>query len=60
MLELFLVLIIGLLLVGIVYWVAAMLLPHPIPQIVAVLCLVILLLWLVGSVDTSHHHVRLD
>jgi len=60
MLELFLVLIIGLLLVGIVYWVASMLLPHPIPVIVAVVGLLILLLWLVGSVDTSHHHVRLD
>jgi hypothetical protein len=47
--ELLLFLLIGLLVVGIVYWIAALVLPHPIPLIVAAVGLLIVLLWLIGA-----------
>lgn len=53
MLELFIILLVGLLLVGAAYYVAAALLPHPIPLLVAVFGFIVLLLILVGNVDTG-------
>ena len=44
MLELLFVLLVGLLIVGLIYWVASLLLPHPIPVIVAVIGIILLLL----------------
>jgi hypothetical protein len=37
--------------IGVVYWVAAQFLPHPIPTIVLVVGVIVLLFWLVGAVD---------
>ena len=53
--ELLVSLLILLLVIGVVYWVAAALLPHPIPLIVLVVGVIVLLLWLVGHVDTLGH-----
>jgi len=44
LLELLFVLLVGLLIVGLIYWVASLLLPHPIPVIVAVIGIILLLL----------------
>jgi hypothetical protein len=49
--ELLVSLLIFLLIFGLIYWVAASFLPHPIPIIVLVLGVVFLLFWLVGAVD---------
>jgi DMSO reductase anchor subunit len=53
--ELLVSLLILLLVIGVVYWIAAALLPHPIPLIVLVVGVIVLLLWLVGNVDTVGH-----
>lgn len=50
--ELLVSLLILLLVIGVVYWIASALLPHPIPLIVLVVGVIVLLLWLVGNVDS--------
>jgi DMSO reductase anchor subunit len=50
-LELLVSLLILLLVIGVVYWIAAALLPHPIPLIVLVVGVIVLLFWLLGAVD---------
>jgi hypothetical protein len=48
--ELLLSLVIFLLVFGLIYWVCAQLLPHPVPLIVLVIGVIFLLFWLVGNV----------
>lgn len=45
-LSLLVYVIVGILIVGLAYWVASLLLPHPIPTIVAIVVALIVLLWL--------------
>lgn len=49
--ELLVTLLVFLLILGVVYWVAQALLPHPVPLIVLVVGIIVLLLLLVGSAD---------
>lgn len=51
MLELLLLVLIGLLFIGLVYWIATLILPPPIPAIVAAVLTLIVLIWLIGGVD---------
>ncbi len=52
--ELLLSLLILIVVIGVVYWVAAQLLPHPIPTIVLVVGVIVLLFWLLGNADSVH------
>lgn len=53
MLELLLLVVIGLLFIGLVYWIASLILPPPIPAIVAAVLALILLIWIIGGVDLN-------
>lgn len=47
--ELLVFLLVFILILGVVYWVAAQLLPHPFPVIVLIVGVIVLLLMLVGE-----------
>jgi hypothetical protein len=49
--ELLLSLLIFIVVIGIVYWVAAQFLPHPFPTLVLVVGVIVLLFWLLGNAD---------
>ncbi len=51
--ELLVSLLVLLLVIGVVYWIATLLLPHPFPTVVLMIGVVVLLLWLLGAADLS-------
>lgn len=52
--ELLIGLLVFILVLGLVYWVAAQVLPPPFPAVVLIIGVIVLLLWLVGGVDLNH------
>lgn len=53
--EILVSLLVLLLVIGVVYWIAAALLPHPIPLVVLVVGVIVLLFWLLGNVNHLGH-----
>ena len=50
--ELLVFLLVFILILGLVYWVAAQVLPPPFPAVILIIGVIVLLLWLVGSADS--------
>lgn len=54
MISLLIGLLVFLLIAGLCYWVASLLLPHPFPVVVLVVIVIIALIWLVGNAPHVH------
>jgi hypothetical protein len=42
------------LVIGLIYWIATLLLPHPFPVVILVVGVIVVLIWLVDAVPGAH------